>query len=795
LRQHPHITDTTITTHHHNNQPQLTAYITTTQPTNPTHITNWLRTRLPEHFIPATYVTLDKLPRTPNGKIDRKALPAPTFDHAATGQTPQTPAEKLIARIWRELLDQDDINTHDNFFTLGGHSLLATRFTHRLGTELHTHIPLRLLFDHPTLADLAQHLPETGELAPVPLIPRDPAADGAVVLPASSGQRRLWLLCRLDSRAGLAYQITGAAEIHGALDVPRLREALLRTAARHESLRTTLREIDEEVMQVISPVPVVPLLETSAADWSPVLERLADEAFDLAEGPLFRAAVVHVEENRHVLLLSMHHVISDGWSVDVLLREISEHYTALTDDESAPTPPPGRVQFADIARFAETTASDDLAFWRTHLADAPTLDVPTDKPRPVHQTYNGAAVPLSLSTDTLHDMARRAGTTTFSVLASAFAIVLGRLSGQQSVVIGTPSTGRKHPDSTGIIGFLVDTMPLHLRLAPERTLKETLQAVSETVVEVLRQEYVPFARLVEELRPERDQSRSPLFQAMVAVNSTPPEYRLADSDLRPVTLPRRTAQFDLVLEVEERPDAVSGQLVYNTDLFEEPTARLIAERLNVVVDAMATTPDKVLEDVDIRTDAERARLAELSTGAPITVPDLCVHEMVEQQVDRTPDALALIASDGRFTYTELDQRANRVAHHLRGLGVGPETRVGVCLPRTSDLLVAILGVLKAGGSYVPVDPAYPTERIRHILDDSDAPVLITTADSGIQETPSRIVLALNNLDFSGVPAHRPENTASPDNLAYTIYTSGSTGRPKGVMIEHRQTTAMLTWAA
>ncbi|MFD4636528.1 amino acid adenylation domain-containing protein [Lentzea sp. NPDC058436] len=784
LLEHPGITDVTVTTHHD----QLVAYVTTSGPTTTDDITAWLRTRLPEHLVPGAFVPLDRLPRTPNGKIDRTALPEPVAGHVAAGHPPRTAAEKLVARIWCDLLEMESVTTEDDFFGLGGHSLLATRVTHRLSAELHADVPLRLVLDHPVLAALARALPQSGHAEDLPLVPRHAEAGGTVVLPASSGQRRLWLLCRLDAQAGRAYQITGAAEISGPLDVARLRESLRRAAVRHESLRTSVREVDEEIVQVISPDPVVPFTEATTADWQEAAARFVDEPFDLARGPLFRVTVVHTDEDRHILLLSMHHVISDGWSLDVLLREISEHYTALAADGDTPVPPPGRVQFTDISQCADSTVPDDLTFWHDHLAGAPSLDVPTDHPRPAHQTYSGSAVTAPLDTDMVREVARASRTTTFSVLATAFAVVLGRLAGQQGVVIGTPSAAREHPESADVIGFLADTIPLHLRLPAEGTLAQALRGVIESVVDVLRQEHVPFAHLVQELRPERDQSRSPLFQAMLAVNGTPPEYRLADSELRPVPLPRRTSQFDLVLEVEERPESITGRLVFNTDLFEESTARLIADRVALVVRLMVTGPDTALSDLDVRTEAERARLAELSTGAAIKVPQLCVHELVERQVDRTPDALALIAGNDRLTYRELDERANRAAHHLRSLGAGPETRVGICLPRTTDLVVTILGVLKAGGSYVPIDPAYPAERINHIVDDSNAHILITTNEL----TTGSTVVAPDA--FSG-PASRPVNLTSPDNLAYTIYTSGSTGRPKGVMIEHRQTAAMLTWAA
>ncbi|WP_158854938.1 condensation domain-containing protein, partial [Saccharothrix deserti] len=704
---------------------------------------------------------------------------------------PTTPNEKLIAQIWQDLLEHNDIGAHDNFFTLGGHSLLATRLTHRLGTELHTHIPLRLVFDHPTLADLAQHLPESGDITPIPRAPRVEHADGTVTVPASTGQQRLWFLCGLDPQANLAYHITGAARISGAVDVEALRGALRAVAERHDALRTTLRLVNGELVQVVHPTwECEPPRDDATVD--AVVAEWATSTTDLDRGPLFRAQVVRSAEREHVLLLSLHHAIADGWSVNVLLREIAECYTALTAG-TAPLPV-AAVQYGDVAVWQREipSAEEDLVYWEEKLARAATLDLPTDKPRPVHQSHRGAAIPVSLPVDLVERLARSTGTTPFAVVATALAVMLGKLSGQDDITIGIPTSRRSHPDTLGVVGFLANSLPLRLAVEARKTLEQALADTHGTLGEAHRHD-VPFERLVQRLRPERDQSRAPLFQVMLALDAEPPqELDIPGLGFERLDLPPSGTQFDLSLHLEQRAERIGGYLTYNTDLFEEPTAKLIAERVAVVVEAMATNPNEVLEELDIRTDEERVRLAELSTGAPITVPDLCVHEMVEEQVDRTPDALALIASDGRFTYTELDQRANRIAHHLRGLGVGPETRVGICLPRTSNLLIAILGVLKAGGSYVPIDPAYPTERINHILDDSDTPILITTPDLQTITGENRVVVIPDTL--SG-PVSRPENTASPDNLAYTIYTSGSTGRPKGVMIEHRQTTAMLTWAA
>ncbi|QFZ21174.1 non-ribosomal peptide synthetase [Saccharothrix syringae] len=760
LRQQPTVTDAVVTAV----DGRLIAYVVGTADLNA------LRDQLPQHLVPHQVVSLPALPLTPNGKIDRNALPAPTPVASAHHEPPSTPAERLVADIWAELLDRRDIGVHEDFFAAGGHSLLATRLTHRLTTALGTTVPLRLVFDHPTIAELARALPSTttGAPEPVRVLPRTPAADGTVTLPASAAQQRLWFLCRLDPQANLAYHITGAAEIDGPLDVDVLRAALRETTRRHEALRTSLREVDEEVVQVVSPEPVVLLHEVTATDWAGVVEAEAARPFDLAVGPLVRAVAVRVARERHVLLLSLHHVIADGWSVDVLLREITDHYARISTDPAAEPPAPAAVQYADFAQHPRP--SGNLDFWREHLADPAPLDLPTDRPRPPHQTHRGATVPLVLP-------ARGAGgTTTFTTLATALGVLLAKLTGRHGVTIGTPVAGRAHPDSTGLIGLLVNTLPLHLRTEPGTTLGEALRATHATVLDLHRHE-VPFERLVRELAPVRDQSRSPLFQVMLAVNSAPPVYRMPGMVVRPVRVPQRATQFDLVLQVEERPDAVTGVLVYNTDLFDHATMELFAERLAGVLRALVEEPGTTLAELDVRTDGERAVLASWEAGERAPVPVTCVHELVEAQVDRTPDAVALRAVDTTLTYRELDARANRLAHQLIEWGITPGTLVGVRLPRTSELIVALLGILKAGAAYVPIDPAYPAERVEYIRQDTNAPLILTPDN-----------FAMSNVDI------RPAVAVNPEDLAYTIYTSGSTGRPKGVMIEHRQTAAMLDWA-
>ncbi|WP_238413135.1 non-ribosomal peptide synthetase, partial [Saccharothrix deserti] len=579
--------------------------------------------------------------------------------------------------------------------------------------------------------------------------------------------------------------------LSGRLDQRLLRSALAKLVDRHSVLRSAFSP-GEPVQRVVADSLDVPLVVVDLADVSPERRRdvalaqaedLAARPMDLTTAPLWRVTVWPVGEQESVIQVIAHHIIADGWSLGVFLHELSTAYAGGELPPAQPLPPP-----------AMQATEEDLRYWRDRLQGHVAAEVPTDRPRTGRSRFASATVPVELGRDVverIREIAAAEGATPFMVLLAALHRVVAAVTGQSDVAVGAPTRTRERHRAPMALGPLVNMLVLRTDSAELGTGRDLLRAVRDTCLGAYRHAHVPFESVV----GQADTGGSPLFRVLCVLQDELPAFTLGGAALEPLAQVPAAIQHDWEFYLWLRDGGITGFLGYDSDLYDESTARLMADRLAVTLERLTREPDTALLDLDIRTDAERARLAELSTGAPITVPDLCVHEMVEQQVDRTPDALALIASDGRFTYRELDQRANRVAHHLRGLGVGPETRVGVCLPRTSNLLVAILGVLKSGGSYVPVDPAYPAERIRHILDDSDAPVLITTTELQIDVAPGRTVLKFDELDATDIPSTRPDNRAKPDNLAYTIYTSGSTGRPKGVMIEHRQTTAMLTWAA
>ncbi|WP_203350690.1 non-ribosomal peptide synthetase [Streptomyces sp. S-9] len=783
LRRHPHVSEAVVIARPDTTGSlRLAGYVVADNAVAPSDLASHARAWLPDFMVPSALVALEEFPLLPNGKIDRSALPDPDPGTNRTASRPPSgPAEELIARVWGELLDVTEVGAEDDFFALGGHSLLVTRLTHRLGEALGTHIPLHLVFEHPILTDLAAHLPvgnEQGRTSPITLLDRVPEQDGTLVLAASPGQERLWVQCALDPEANLAYHIRGAVHLHGPLNEDALVTALHHLAYRHESLRTSLRQIDGELRQVVAPHPEVPLLRTDTADWAAVIDAETRRAFDLSAGPLWHVTLVSAGPEHHVVVMSLHHAIADGWSLDVMLREIARTYVELLRAPGTKALSPAPVQYAEAAAWQRETASSDAEFWRSHLEGTPSAGLPTDRPRPPRQTFRGDAVPLNLPQEALAGAARNASTTSFTVLATALAVVLVKLTDRYDVTLGIPVAGRDHPDTAEVVGYLVDTLPLRLCPDPHATLAETLDATRARVDDVRAHPRMPLEELLREARTQGD--RGPLFQVLLAVNGTPPRYELAGLEMSPAPVPFRTTPYDLVVQAEERDGRVTGHLLFNTDLFERSTAQLIADRLVTAVQALADGPTLTVAEVDVRSVGERERVAALSAGAPLASGVARrVEELVEGVVDRLGGAGVAVRCAGEaLSFGELEERANRLAWGLRGAGVGPGDVVGVLLPRSVDLVVALLGVLKSGAGYVPMDPGYPDERVDFMVEDSGVSLVLRSAK-----------------DFpDGGRTDRVPTSGSGSDVAYVIYTSGSTGRPKGVMIEHSQVVAMLSWA-
>ncbi|MBC6447458.1 amino acid adenylation domain-containing protein [Actinokineospora xionganensis] len=771
---------------------------------------------LPEYMVPTALVVLDEFPVTPNGKVDQKALPAPDLV-AVPGREPATREEQVLRDLFAQVLGVDGVGVEQSFFDLGGHSLLATRLVSRVRSALGVELPIRTLFEAPTVAALARRL--DGSTARNALVAR-PRPD---VVPLSFAQRRLWFLNRMGGQAG-AYALPVAIRLTGDLDRAAMRRALSDVVGRHESLRTVFPEGDGGVPhQVVLDAHEV---ELSIADVAPdavdaAIESAAASGFDLTAQPPLRAHLFATGEREHVLVLLLHHIAADGWSMAPLARDLSLAYTARTAGE-APQWTPLAVQYADYALWHhELLGSEDdpdsviarqLGYWSKQLAGIPDeLSLPVDRPRPATSDYRGGRVPVRVDERTharLAELARAAAVSPFMVLQAAFATLLTRLGAGEDIPIGTPIAGRTDDALDDVVGFFVNTLVLRTDTSGDPTFRELLRRVGETDLAAYSHQDVPFERLVEVLNPRRSLARHPLFQVMLTLQNNS-EASLPLPGLEATAHPASGGgvKFDLSMSIVERhtesgaPDGFEGMLAYRADLFDEATARRIADRFARVLAAATADPDTPIGALDVLDAAERHRALVEWNSAAHDVPIVPVAELIEAQVARTPDATAVTGAGNALSYRELDERANALAHLLIARGAGPGALVALALPRSVDLVVAMLAVLKSGAAYVPLDPDHPAERIRHVLDDSAPALLISTgAVSGRLPHADVPVLLLENADLAAHPVTTPtdaDRTAPlrPGHPAYVIYTSGSTGRPKGVVVEHRSVADYLGWTA
>ncbi|MGC4808261.1 amino acid adenylation domain-containing protein [Micromonospora sp. DT233] len=763
LREHPAVRDAVVVAW----QDRLVAYLAG-EGADVSAVRGWLADRLPEYLVPAVVIVVEELPRTVGGKVDRERLPDPEGhrpEPTDAFEGPRNPTEEAIADVWRQVLQVDRIGVHDNFFDLGGHSLLATLAVARLVKALDRPVDVRGFFEHPTIAEFAAALPPARPQAV-------PAQIGRLVrsgdFPLSFAQERMWFLHRLEPDAP-DYMAALAWRVDGNLDPARLDGALRRLVARHESLRTTFPVVDAQPVQRVATTADV------AATWHDVrhlpdaydvaVRQAGDELhrpFDLATGPLFRALVWQLGARDHLLVLAMHHIVSDGWSMGVLVRELS----ALYDGDTLPDLP---VQYADYAGWQRQELSGDrldaeLGHWRDRLAGLPALELPTDRPRPAQPSWLGATYEFTLEPELvtgLERLGREHGATLYMTLLAAFQVLLGRWSGQADFGIGVPVAGRTRPEVENVIGFFVNTLVMRADLAGDPTFTELLGRVRDHALDAYQHQEMPFERVVEELRPDRDLSRSPLFQAMfdLEVRSIA-SPRLGAARLRPAEIPFDVTKFDLMFTFTTDPGSAGGFVQYRTDLFDAVTVARLVARCRELLAAVVASPGARVGGLGLPA-GEVALLRRFGAGEVAgRVSDAVVS--FEERARRVPDAVAVIAGGESVSYGELNARANRVAWWLRGRGVSAEVPVGVRLRRGVDMLAAVLGVLKAGGAYVPIDPAWPAERVDLVVADAG---IGTVLDGGLPDG--------GRDDDLGI---------APDaaQLAYVIYTSGSTGRPKGV---------------
>ncbi|ARU62078.1 hypothetical protein CBW65_14470 [Tumebacillus avium] len=764
----------------------------------------FLKAGLPGYLVPSDFVMLDKLPLTANGKVDKKALPAPDVAAAAEEYVaPRDALERLTAEIWQAVLGIGQVGVCDDFFALGGHSLTATQVVSRLQKAVGAEVSVRDLFAGPTVEELAavvrgrsQHEPETG-------IVRRERPDG--VAPLSFAQQRLWFLQQLEPESA-SYNIAFALRLRGPLDLLVMEHSLRELALRQEALRTSFAEQDGMPVQVIATVADVSLVVQEVPE-AAVGQSMRDEAqkpFDLTAGPLLRATVLRVAEQEHVLLLTMHHIISDGWSMGIFLRELTEIYRAreLGEEPQLAELP---VQYADYAQWQLQHLQGEkmeglTSYWKQKLDGAPTLlELPADRPRPAVQSHAGAYLPLELPkslSERLKALCQGEDVTLFAALLAAYQAFLYRMTRQEDLLVGFPAAGRNRAETEGLIGFFVNTLVSRAVCAQEMTFRELLAQVREGVIEAYAQEEMPFEKLIEELNVPRSLSHNPLIQTMFLLEREPmhTQWHLPHLEAEMGETDSGTTMFDLTLHLTDTEGGLAGGWQYSTDLFDAATIKRMSGHLVTMLQAITADPGQKLADLPLLTAAEEHSLL-VAWNQTTTVPaaQLCVHERFEQQAAQHPDQTAVVCQTAAYTYGELNARANQVAHRLCKLGVGAETLVGVCMTRTAELPAAMLGILKAGGAYVPLDPEYPADRIALMLEDAGVSVLLTEREL-LATLPEQGAAVLLMEDTFEEPAENLSACTTSANLAYVIYTSGSTGRPKGVAVEHRSVNALIEWS-
>ncbi len=705
----------------------------------------FLQLRLPDFMMPAVFVTMETLPLSSTGKVDRRRLPAPNEARPELEQAfvpPRDSIEEVVALIWATVLRVDRVGIHDNFFALGGHSLLATQVISRILATLDVDVPVRTMFEAPTVAMFAARV-RSAPSRDAPL--RVPAAPGAPGIarragsgpaPLSFAQQRLWFLEQLYPGTPV-HNISRVIRLSGALDTEALQRTLDAIAARHESLRTTIVTMNGTPMQVVTAASRVAMDATDLRGL-PESERKAEarrlvreetrRPFDLARGPLFRSTLLRLGDEEYLLHLALHHIVSDGWSMGLLSRELTAFYEAFVTGAAAGLPDLP-IQYADYAVWQRQQLQGErmereLAYWREQLQGAPpVIGLPTDRPRPPVQSSRGAKqrvlLPPGLSRQ-LRALSQREGLTLFATMLAAFQALLARYTGQDDIVVGAPIAGRTRTETEGLIGFFVNTLALRTDLSGDPTFRELLARVREVTFGAYANPDIPFEQLVEELQPERDMSRTPIFQVALAMQNVPRHrLELRGLTLRPEPTDSGTAKFDLTLFVTEQEGDLQAAMEYCTDLFDAGTIVRLLGHFRVLLDSIARDPDQRLSELPLLTEPERHQvLLEWNATATDYPRDATIGDLFQSQATRTPDAVAVIAEGERLTYRELDARADRLAHYLRSRGVGPETRVGICLERSVDLVIGLLGIAKAGAAYVPLDPSHPPARLRFLLADA-----------------------------------------------------------------------------
>jgi len=776
---------------------------------------DYLREKLPDYMVPGQYVPMAALPQTPNGKVDRKSLPRPErVSSTPTDDEPQTAIEEMLCAIWSDVLGVESVGIHEDFFDLGGHSLLATKVISRVRSAFDIEIPLRALFETPTVAGLAGYIAgHRAEDRPAPLPDVERAAP-AESYPLSLAQQRMWFVSQFNPEKP-QYHLASAVRLRGRLDVTVLERSIEEIVRRHEVLRAYFPTVEGKAQQRIGAADRI-LLNRIDLGRLPVADReescrrhLSEERgrpFDLENGPLFRTALIRMDNDEHVLVVTMHHIISDGASLGILSREFTELYTAFHAGQPSPLDELP-IQYVDFAcwerdRFQGETLDAQAAYWKQQLEDLTTLTLPTDHTRPPIQTFRGArtSAPVSSAASArIKALSREVGATPYMILLAAFKVLLKCYCGQTDIVVGTPTAGREHRQLEGLIGFFVNTLVLRTDLAGDPTFRELLTRVKNVVLDGHVHQQLPFDKLVDLLQTDRDPSRNPLFQVSFAMQTLSERgTELPELSAKSEPLGNDTTRFDLELHVVEVGGRHHVSCVYAKDLFEGGTVDRVLRHFQTLLERLLDDPDAHLSKVDCLGEDERRDLLYARNTTECDYPrHRCVHDLFQGCAAKYPERTAVVDDRESLTYGQLNRRANQLSVHLQSLGVGPDCPVGILLDRGSLLILAQLGVLKAGGAYVPLDSQYPEDRLAFMLEDAGASALLTceALKARVPADPTRTTICLD-ADWPAIgklPAEDPRPRAAPQDLAYVIYTSGSTGRPKGVAIQHDGLMNLVTW--
>ncbi|AVJ23688.1 MULTISPECIES: non-ribosomal peptide synthetase [Pseudomonas] len=786
---------------------QLIGYYTADTELDEQRVKTALAAELPEYMVPALLMRLDAMPLSPSGKLDRRALPEPVWQTREHVE-PHTPLQLQIAAIWREVLGLPRIGLRDDFFALGGHSLLATQIISRTRQACDVELPLRTLFEASVLGDFAQQvglIQAAGQRNQQTAIGK---ADRSQPVPLSYSQQRMWFLWQMEPDSP-AYNVGGMARLRGVLDVGRFEAALQALIMRHETLRTTFPSVDGVACQKVSAQTGVRM------DWQDFsalnepqrqqrLQQLADvEAhtpFNLETGPLLRACLVKAGEQEHYLVLTLHHIVTEGWAMDIFARELSALYEAFIDERDSPLPALP-VQYLDYSVWQRQwmeagERQRQLDYWTAQLGNEhPLLELPGDRPRPPVQSHRGELYRFDLS-DELAARVRafnaQHGLTLFMTMTATLAVLLYRYSGQTDLRIGAPVANRIRPESEGLIGAFLNTQVLRCQLNGQMRVSELFEQVRHTVIEGQSHQDLPFDHLVEALQPPRSAAYNPLFQVMCNVQrwEFQQSRQLAGMTVEYLANDARATKFDLNLEVTDLDHRLGCCLTYSTDLFDEPRIARMAEHWRNLLEALVADPGQRLSELPLLSaDEQRALQDSLGVEKGEHRLDQCIHQLFSQQASQRPEAPALTFAGVTLSYAQLDERANRLAWMLRERGVGPQVRVGLALPRSLEMVVGLLAILKAGGAYVPLDPEYPLDRLHYMIEDSDIGLLLSDAAlfEALGELPATVAcwcLEDDSPVLANYPAEALPFVSLAQHQAYLIYTSGSTGKPKGVVVSH-----------